>query len=70
MDAAVRATGGCGGGGQVEREVVGVALVHHFHAEVGTVDHIGPDGNHLALGIKVRPVEVEAVQVEGHRAHA
>jgi hypothetical protein len=50
--------------------VVGVALVHHFHAQVGTVNYLSPGGDHLALGIRDRLVGVEAVQVEGHGAYA
>ena len=43
-----------------------VALVHHFHAEAGTVQHVGPGVQDAALTIKDGLVEVEAVQVEGH----
>jgi hypothetical protein len=61
----------CGvGHSQVKRDVVGVALVHHLHTQVGTVDHLSPGGDHLALGIKDLLVGVEAVQVEGHPADA
>merc|ERR1711943_81333 len=51
-------------------EVVSVALVHHFHAEAGTVQHISPGVQDAALTIKDGLVEVEAVQVEGHGRHA
>merc|ERR1712054_63216 len=51
-------------------EVVSVALVHHFHAEVGTVEDVGPGVQNTALSIKDGLVEVEAVQVEGHGGHA
>ena len=51
---------------QVEGEVVSVALMHHFHAEAGTVQHISPGVQDAALTIKDGLVEVEAVQVEGH----
>merc|ERR1712100_959169 len=51
-------------------EVVSVALVHHFHAEVGAVQHISPGVQDAALTIKDGLVEVEAVQVEGHGADA
>ena len=47
-----------------------VALVHHFHAEAGTVEDVSPGVQHTALGIQDGLVEVEAVQVEGHGAHA
>ncbi len=56
--------------GQVEGEVVGIALVHHFHAEAGTVEDVGPGVDHPALVVEDRLVEVEAIQVEGHRANA
>merc|ERR1712100_63002 len=51
-------------------EVVSVALVHHFHAEAGTVEDVSPGVQHTTLGIQDGLVEVEAVQVEGHGAHA
>ena len=54
---------------QVE-EVVSVALVHHFHAEVGAVQHISPGVQDAALTIKDGLVEVETVEVEGHGGHA
>ena len=47
-----------------------VALVHHFHTQTSTVQHISPGVQHAALAVEDRLVEVEAVQVEGHRAHA
>ena len=47
-----------------------VALVHHFHAEVGAVQHISPGVQDAALTIKDGLVEVETVQVEGHGGHA
>merc|ERR1712159_918823 len=55
---------------QVEGEVVSVALVHHFHAEVGAVQHISPGVQDAALTIKDGLVEVETVQVESHGADA
>merc|ERR1711991_771435 len=51
-------------------EVVSVALVLHFHAEVGAVQHISPGVQDAALTIQDGLVEVEAVQVEGHGADA
>merc|ERR1711991_754640 len=51
-------------------EVVSVALVHHFHTEVGAVQHIGPGVQDAALTIKDGLVEVETVQVESHGADA
>merc|ERR1711943_77232 len=51
-------------------EVVSIALVHHFHAEAGTVQHVSPGVQDAALTIKDGLVEVEAVQVEGHGRHA
>ena len=49
---------------------MGIALVHHFHAEAGTVEDVGPGVDHAALAIEDRLVEVETVEVESHRAHA
>ena len=50
---------------QVEGEVVSVALVHHFHAEVGAVQHISP-GVQDALTIrmdwlKLKPFRLKAM---------
>ena len=47
-----------------------VALVHHFHTEVGAVQHISPGVQDAALTIKDGLVEVETVQVESHGADA
>ena len=47
-----------------------IALVHHFHAQVGAVQHISPGVQDTALTIKDGLVEVETVQVEGHGGHA
>jgi len=52
---------------QIEWEVVSVALVHYFHAQVGAVQYICPRTNHTTLGVDDGLVEVEAVQVERHR---
>jgi len=54
---------------QIQGEVVGIALVHHFHTQVGTVDHISPARHHTTLRVSNGLVEVEPVQVERHRAH-
>ena len=49
---------------------MGVPLVHHFHTETSAVQHVCPGVHHTALAVEDRLVEVETVQVEGHRAHA
>jgi len=67
MEGATRATGVASAEAR-SRGKLCIALVHHFHAEVGTVDHIRPSGEHSALGIQHRLVEVETIQVEGHGA--
>merc|ERR1712100_85587 len=51
-------------------EVVSVALVHHFHAKAGTVQHISPGVQDSALTIEDGLVEVETVQVESNGANA
>lgn len=43
---------------------MGIALVHHFHAEAGTVEDVGPGVDHPALVVEDRLVEVEAIQVK------
>ena len=47
---------------------MGIALVHHFHPQVGTVDDVSPSVDHVALSIHNGVVEVEPVEVEGHGA--
>jgi hypothetical protein len=39
---------------QVQREVVRITLVHHFHTQVGAVDHVSPGANHTTLRIQDR----------------
>lgn len=55
---------------QVEGEVVSITLVHDFKAQVGAVENICPSTNHTTLRVDDRLVEVESVEVEGHRADA
>ena len=55
---------------QVQREVVSIPLVHHFHAQVRPVDHIRPGANYPTLRVDDALVEVKPVQVERHRADA
>ena len=47
-----------------------IALVHYFHTQTSAVQNICPGVHHTALAVKDRLVEVETIQVEGHRAHA
>jgi len=46
-----------------------VTLVHYFHTEVGTVDDISPSVDSATLRVDDGLVEVETVQVEGHRGN-
>ena len=55
---------------KVEREVVSVTFVHHFHAKTSTVEDICPSVDHFALTINDGLVEVETVEVERHRRYA
>ncbi len=45
-----------------------VTLVHYFHTQVGAVEYISPGANHATLRVDDGLVEVEAVEVERHRA--
>ena len=47
-----------------------IALVHYFHTQTSAVQDVSPGVQHTALGIQDRLVEVETVEVEGHRGHA
>ena len=49
---------------------MGIPFMHYFHTKASPVEDIGPGVQHTTLGIQDGLVEVEAVQVEGHRAHA
>ena len=55
---------------QIQREVVRIALVHHFHPQVRTVENVRPRAHHTPLRVDDALVEVEPVQVERHRADA
>lgn len=48
-------------GGQVQREVVRVTLVHDFHTKIGTVDDVGPGVNDTSFRVDDGLVEVESV---------
>ena len=47
-----------------------ISFVHHFHPKASTVQDVSPGVNHMTLTILNGLVEVEAVQVEGHRAYS
>ncbi len=49
---------------------MGIALMHYFHTQTSAVQDISPGIHYTALAIENRLVEVEAIQVEGHRANA
>ena len=51
---------------KIEREVMGVSLVHDFHSESGAVEDVGPGVEHSSLSVDDGLVEVEAVEVESH----
>ena len=55
---------------QIQREVVRIPLVHHFHPQVRPVQHVRPGAHNPTLAINDGLVEVEPVQVERHRADA
>jgi len=48
---------------------VSVALVHHFHPQVGAVQHVSPGADNATLRIQHRLVEVKAIQVKRHRGN-
>ena len=47
-----------------------ITLVHDFHTEVGTVQHIGPSVHNMTLIFNNGLIEVEPVEVESHGADA
>jgi hypothetical protein len=49
---------------------VSITLVHYFHAKASSVEDVSPGRDDAALAIDNRLVEVETVEVEGHRGHA
>ena len=51
---------------KIEREVMGVTLVHDFHSESGAVEYVCPGVEHSSLSVDDGLVEVEAIEVESH----
>jgi len=47
-----------------------VTLVHNFHSEVRSVQHVCPGIQHATLAVQDRLVEVQPVKVERHCANA
>ena len=47
-----------------------VSFVHYLEPKSSTVENISPGVNHTVLTINDRLIKVEAIQIEGHRAHA
>ena len=47
-----------------------VSLVHNLHPKTSSVEDVSPGRNDAALAIHQGLVEVEAVEVEGHRGYA
>ena len=45
-------------------EVVSVALVHHFHAEAGTVEDVSPGVQNTTLGIQDGLVELKPFRLK------
>src|SRR6056300_972379 len=54
---------------KIQREIVCVSLVHHFHPKTSTVKDISPGVNNTTLTINDRLVEVKTVEVECHRGN-
>lgn len=48
---------------------MGIAFVHYFKTDVGSVQYISPGADYPALAIQDGLVEVETVQVERHGAY-
>ena len=55
---------------QIQWEVVGIALVHHFHSETSTVQDVCPRINHMPIACLDGLVEVKTVEVECHGGDA
>ena len=64
------ATGVDSAAAKAEREVVSVTLVHNFHTQTSTVEHICQSVDHFTLRLHDGLVEVETIQVECHGANA
>ena len=48
---------------------MGIAFVHYFKTDVGSVQYIRPGADYATLAIQNGLVEVETVQVERHRGY-
>ena len=55
---------------EIQWEVVGIALVHHFHSETSTVQNVCPRINHMPIACLDGLVEVKTVEVECHGGDA
>ena len=55
---------------EIQWEVVGIALVHHFHPETSTVQNVCPRINHMPIACLDGLVEVKTVEVECHGGDA
>ena len=43
--------------------------MHHFHPQIGTIQDVLPAIHDMALCVQHTLIEVEAIQVKGHRAN-
>ena len=54
---------------QVKWEIVCISFMHHFHPQIGTIQDVLPAIDDMTLCVQHTLVEVEAIQVKGHRAN-
>ena len=45
---------------------MGVTLMHHLKAQVGTIQNVSPSVDHATIVVQERLVEIKAVEIEGH----
>jgi len=48
---------------------MGVSLMRYLHPQISTVEDISPRVNYTTLTIQDTLIEIQAIQIEGHRAY-
>ena len=57
-------------GCKIQREVMGITLMHYFHAKTSTIKDVGPGLYNMTLTLNNGLIEVKSVEVESHGADA
>jgi len=55
---------------KIQREVVGIAFMHDFHAETSSIQDVCPRVDNMPLAISDGLIEVESIEIECHGGDA